>query len=256
MAQKPTKPQGLSGPIRVGAGTTWEVIPFPNDKEEMEALIANLFLGSFVRYVARQSEPSLSPFSDLKRNDESDLDFTVQTSEGAKLLELAEFAPLQSHGPTFASAPKALDPKEKAALALNAIMAKSAHQGGAGRLLLLYATEHGFWLDPMTVERLRRSLVVKPPNFDRVYYISVHSLEEGSTTEIYPGTPHHHFGELSNEQLDRIRVTLPHPTEFERRQIFEGRLGLLWGRNRIEARFHLNVPDVGPLRPTRGRHAE
>src|SRR5262249_9175101 len=155
----PRKPHGESGFMSVGpGGSSWEVVPFPVDKAERESLIANLFAKSFDQYVAGQSEPSLAPFSDLAQNHEADLDFTVQSSQGQKLLELAEFAPLQAHGPTFADAPKSLPPPVKAPLVVDVIKTKSAHQGGAGRILLLYTTEHGFWLDPITVEILRRSL--------------------------------------------------------------------------------------------------
>lgn len=209
------KPQGASGQISIGAGVEWKVIPFPADKKEREQLIARLFVDGLEGYVAMQSEPSLAPFKSVQQNDESDLDFTVDTAVGKKLMELAEFAPLKTHGPTFAEAPKALDPKEKAVLAERLIQDKSAHQGGDGRFLVLYTTEHGFWLDPLTIERLRRSLGKNSPRFERVYYVSPHSLESASVSEIYPGTPHHIFGSFSDHRLDSPRVTIPHPSEMK-----------------------------------------
>jgi hypothetical protein len=78
---------------------------------------------------------------------------------------------------------------------------------------VIYATEHGFWLDPITIERMRRLLAKTPPQFDRVYYVSPLDLSVASVTEIYPGSPHHSFGGQSNEQLDEGRVYMPHPTE-------------------------------------------
>jgi hypothetical protein len=211
---KPEKPQGASGPVAIGPdGAEWKVIAYPTGKAEREELIARLFVRGFTNWVAMQSEPFLAPFGIPKQNDESDLDFTIATALGEKLMELAEFAPLVQHGPTFSNAPPNLSPKEKAALAVQLVSKKSAHQGGANRFLVIYATEQGFWLDPNTIERMRRLLANAPPQFDRVYYVSPQDLNVASVTEIYPGKPHHIFGEWSDDRLDKGRVYLPHPTE-------------------------------------------
>ena len=215
MSKDREKPQGASGQISVGAaGVEWQRIEFPAQKAERERLIADLFVKAFDHFVLAQSEPLLAPFGAPKQNAENDLDFTVTTADGEKLMELAEFAPLQEHGPKFENAPNAIDPREKAPLALRLIELKSAHQGGAGRFLVLYSTEHAFKLtDPLTVEFLRRSLSASPPKFDRVYFLSVHNLGEGSVTELYPGKPHPYFGRLPNEKLKHIRMQAPHPRE-------------------------------------------
>jgi hypothetical protein len=194
---------------------SWEVIEFPSAEVEREKLIATLFVDSFANWVASESEPSLAPFGAPAQNAENDLDFRVGTSAGEKLMELAEFAPLQSHGPTFANAPKELHPQEKSALALELIGKKSNRQGGADRFLVLYATEQGFWLDPFTIERLRRSLANDPPRFDRIYWLSVHDLKSASASEIFPGTPHHFIGDRSDEELDEMGIYVPHPTQME-----------------------------------------
>jgi len=207
------KPQGASGPISIGADVEWQVIKFPAEKKEREFLIARLFIESFERWVAMQSEPSLAPFRSLRQNNESDLDFTVETAAGEKLLELAEFAPLSTHGPTFAQAPKTLDPKEKAPLVEQLIRDKSAHQGGDNRFLVLYTTEQGFWLDPVTIERLRRRLGKDAPKFERVYCVSLHDIGSASVSEIFPGRPHHIIGDYTDERLDRQNVQIPHPSE-------------------------------------------
>ena len=207
------KPQGKSGPIRTGPnGVDWMVIPFPKEKAEREVLVAGLFVKAFDQWVAGQSEPSLAPFGKPAQNEENDLDFTVDTALGAMRMELAEFAPLKEHGPRFADAPPSLQPPEKAALALELVGMKSDHQGGEGRFLVIYNTEHGFWLDPLTIEGMRRALKETPPRFKRIYYVSIHDLGNGSVSEICPGAPHHMFGEAD---LDAMRVlAMPHPTEF------------------------------------------
>lgn len=206
------KPQGKSGPVAIRAkGLEWVLTTLPGNKAEREQLVANLFVKSLDSWVAGESEPSLRPFGVPLQNNENDLDFTVSTSIGDVLMELAEFAPLAEHGPNFEAAPLTLESQEKAKLATALVAKKSAHQGGADRILLLYVTEYGFWLDPCSIECMRRALAVAPPKFDRVYYLSIHSLTEASTSEIYPGKPHHHFGTLSEAQLAVIKVQTPHP---------------------------------------------
>lgn len=206
------KPQGVSGAISVGAsGAVFNPVRLPPGKAEREDLIARLFVEAFDRWVATESTPSLKPFTDLKQNQENDLDFTVTTSLGAMLMELVEFAPLETYGPRFENAPSSVHPARKAALAFEAITRKSDHQGGSNRILVAYCTEHAFWLDPITIERARRLLAATPPRFDRVYYVSVHNLTSASVSEIFPGAPHHQLGELSDHRLDGIGVHLPHP---------------------------------------------
>jgi hypothetical protein len=208
------KPQGVSGAFAIGPeGASFAAIKFPTLKAEREALIASLFVNAFEGWVANESAPSLKPFNALQQNPENDLDFTVETSLGSKSMELVEFAPLAIHGPRFVDAPRSVHPKDKAALAFDAICRKSEHQGGDNRFLVTYATEHAFWLDAITIERLRRLLNRKAPKFDRVYYISVHDLGSASVSEIFPGQAHHTFGDFSDEQMDRIGVYLPHPAE-------------------------------------------
>lgn len=211
MSKRLRKPQGRSGPIALGGGkASWQVIGFPEDQAERENLVATLFIQSFERWVRGQSKPSFAPFGRINQNLENDLDFTVETAEGRKYMELAEFAPLREHGPKFDDAPLSLDPQEKAGLALELIQKKSAHQGGADRFLLIYTTEQGFWLDPITIERMRRELAQHAPRFDRVFYTSLHDQDSASTSEVFPGTSDHLFGELD---LDHVNVFLPHPMQ-------------------------------------------
>lgn len=243
------KPQGASGRIKLGSGgAEWEVIKFPDSKAQREQLIARLFVEGFDQYVAMQSEPSLAPFGSPKQNEESDLDFTVMTTQGERLMELAEFAPLATHGPNFANAPTSLDPSDKAAHGFDLIQGKSAHQGGANRFLVLYVTEHGFWLDPFAIERLRRLLAKRPPEFDRVYYVSPHDLESASVSEIYPGKPHHIFGDHTDEQLDQIRVHLPHPTEMVVGRTVEWTGVVHWGGKPVPARMKIDISGIETLK--------
>ena len=250
MSPSRSKPQGASGAVGIGSGVVWNVIPFPEAKDERERLVAELFVGGFERWVAMQSEPSLAPFGKPSQNPENDLDFVIETAAGTKLMELTEFAPLADHGPTFADAPKEMSPNEKAPLAAQLIRMKSQHQGGADRILLVYATEHGFWLDPITIEILRRDLANGPPNFDRVYYVSLHDLQSASVTEIFPGKPHHIFGDKTDEQLAAFAAsaTLPHPAKMEVRHILRGKIGAKFGSTPVILDFTINMPGMLTVR--------
>jgi len=214
MGKPVNKPQGKTGVVHLEPGrVTWEILAFPSSKQEREAFVGKLFTGSFDTYVHCESQPSLAPFTNLIQNDENDLDFTVTTSAGIVLLELAEFAPLDRYGPTFKEAPRSFDPKDKALSVLSLIRQKSAHQGGARRILLIYNTEHAFVIDPITVECVRRSLLSEPPRFERVYSTSPEDALSTFTSELYPGSPHWYFGNLNDQQLMELNVSIPHPLD-------------------------------------------
>ena len=67
------------------------------------------------------------------------------------------------------------------------IMMKSNHQGGAGRLLLLYNTHSRFFIDPIAIEAVRRRLNVGKPNFDAIYSLSPKPHGHALVWEIWPG---------------------------------------------------------------------
>jgi hypothetical protein len=229
-------------------GPSWEVIQFPDGKSEREELIAKLFANAFDGYVAMESEPSFAPFGEPTQNPENDIDFKVLTADGEKLMELAEFAPLEAHGPKFDDAPKSLHPRDKAALALKLVKSKSDHQGGENRFLVIYTTEQGFWLDPFTIERLRRLLTATPPKFDRVYYLKPHTLDQASVSEIYPGKPHHIIGDHTDEQLDQMGVDLPHPTELKIGRTAEWKQEIGINGKPVTARFKMNISGFESLK--------
>jgi hypothetical protein len=216
---QPKKPQGRKGAIHLSEnGARWEIIKFPSEKRPRELMVANMFVRNANKLIMHESVEPLKypPFRDLTQNDENDLDFTITISFGEqRLMELAEFAPLQAHGPEFKDAPLQLEPGRKADLLLELVGEKSDRHGGANRILLIYVTEHAFGVDPITIELARRTLNRNPPRFDRIYYISPHDEVEGGVWELSPGKPHHWFGEMSEQQLRRPgRVCFPHPSDF------------------------------------------
>jgi hypothetical protein len=190
---KPKKPQGQSGPIGFGAeGPQWHVVEFPGDKAEREEMVANIFVKAANNFIVNESQQGgkYPLFSGLKPNAEDDLDFTVQTGHGKRLMELVEFAPMQKFGPTFTQAPDSIPSLTKSEYLLECISKKSSHQGGPERFLLVYATDQSFKLDVHTIEITRRALNSNTPNFERVYYVSIHDAVTGGTAyEIFPGAP-------------------------------------------------------------------
>jgi hypothetical protein len=214
------KPQGRSGAIRLSSdGAKWEVIGFPKEKRRRELMIAEMFVRGANQNIMLESpeRPPYTPFGGLTPNDENDLDFTITTSQGVKAMELVEFAPLHRHGPRFKDAPRQLHQTTKSELLLELVRNKSDHQGGSGRLLLIYATEYGFKIDLITIEITRRALVSEPPRFERVYYLSCHDVIHGSVWEIFPGRPDPTFEGWPDEKLRGLRAQMPHPLDLIKR---------------------------------------
>lgn len=205
------KPLGTSGPvIFTGESIEWQVNSLPAEKAGRELYIADLLVNT--KLIKEESDPSLRPFSGLVQNAENDLDFTINTPEGRKLLELAEFAPLKEFGPRFENAPRSLDQSSKFDLALELIHKKSSHQGGPERILLIYTTEHAFELDAMTMELLKRELAKSPPRFDRVYNL-VPVAKFASVAEIYPGKPHFALKSWTDDDLRGAKLIHTHPAD-------------------------------------------
>jgi hypothetical protein len=212
--QGPRKPQGQSGAIRFTAqGPEWKRTQFEQDKAAREFQISEMFVRATERFIMRESEPKYRPFVNLTQNEEDDLDCTVDTAQGRKKLELAEFTPLSKYGPKFENAPRTVLSGDKAKIAVEEIRRKSEHQGGSERMLLLYATEHAFKLDPGAVEVIRRAFMTDPPRFERIYYVSPHDETDGTAWEIYPGAKAPMFAELSDQQLSYGNQDFPHPAD-------------------------------------------
>ncbi|TIL64498.1 hypothetical protein [Mesorhizobium sp.] len=198
---------------------TFNEVPWPTDERKRELMIARAFMRGFDHHVIAQSAPSLAPFEDLVQNDENDIDFTVMTSQGRQRMELAEVAPLKQHGGNFAKAPRSISTKQKAEAVVELVAKKSMRQGDVDRFLVLYATEQGFKVDVLTVERLRRHFEKTPPKFERVFFAGIHAdLTTSFVSELFPGTPHHWFAGMTDEQLDGKSAAI-HPLDM---QVFFG----------------------------------
>jgi len=209
----PKKPTGITGPFSVGAEEiVHHPVQFPETKSEIEDMIAGLFIRN-----AGRMPLQLAPFSDLERNREDDLDFSITCGDGQKrLFELAEFAPLQELGVSYRDAPRQMGVESMTDLANSLINKKSKRQGGTCRLLLLYQTNDQFFLTPPVQEFIRRKLNEQAPAFDAVYYLSPHNSEEATVYEIWPGQAHPFFADLPDESLGNLRLVRAYPDEFVR----------------------------------------
>jgi hypothetical protein len=208
------KPQGRKGPIaRSGGEATWTPIAFLAGKAERELFIARSFVEAANRRILGEcsAEPAYRPFGELRQNPENDLDFTLRTRCGDRLLELAEFAPLREYGPRFENVPSELDQGTKSDLLMELLRRKSQRQGGPARLLLIYVTEHAFWVDPATIELTRRALLRERPLFERIYFLSPGADASGRVWEIFPAAPHFHFGTTSDRELRARKIHFPNP---------------------------------------------
>ncbi|RVC78488.1 hypothetical protein EN745_18750 [Mesorhizobium sp. M4A.F.Ca.ET.022.05.2.1] len=232
------KPHGKSGSVSLGPdGVAFNEVPWPKTERARERMIAEAFVRGCnpPSVIIRASAPSFSPFGIPLQNEVDHLDFTVMTSQGKKLMELGEVAPLKQHGGKFANAPRSLSTKEKTEAVVKLLGKKSIRQGGPDRFLVLYATEHGFKLDPVTIERLRRLFQKIHPNFERVYFATVHGDGSAGVFEIFPGVAHDWFAGMTDGQLDEKSAAI-HPLDM---QFVSGdvtmMLGVLYGKIRLEA---------------------
>ena len=205
MAQQ-KKPVGRCGPIRITpAGPVRELLQFPADKAERERMIADLFV---LNRAIPRGDDKFGPFANPRQNDENDLDFTIETSDGAKLLELAEFAPLAALKTSYQKAPRQLTMRDCAQLFFELIMKKSKHQGGANRLLLIYKTHDAFFVSPPVQELVLRWLRKSAPQFDSIYYLSPSDATGATVFVIFPRNQPGMFATMPDEKLENLSLTL------------------------------------------------
>lgn len=201
---KPSKPAGKTGPLTLGAdGVYRKLVRFPEDKAERELMVARLFVNA-----ANQSSIPMSPLrpiSGLVQNSEDDLDFTIQTAIGPKLMELTEFAPLKRLKADYANAPRHFHPAQLAGYYLDLVEKKSLRQGGEDRILVTYRTHDRFMIAGPSLELARRGLKRRPPRFERVFLLHPHDQTGATLFEVYPKTPRSFFEEMSDEKLANLQ---------------------------------------------------
>ena len=118
MKKKPTKPTGNIGVVALSPeGASFQRIEFPRTKDEIEEFIVKAFVGN--------SAGMPLQIVGFSQNVENDFDFTINTSEGTKYLELMEVAPLENLRGSYAQAPDRYKPYDFALHVAEKITGKS-----------------------------------------------------------------------------------------------------------------------------------
>ncbi len=176
------KPQGWNSVIDLGSTKPFSSIILPDGKSEREAVVVDRFCKSL-----GASDDSNLRVREATQNREDDFDFKLETTEGEKILELTEFAPLSGRG-GFANAPDRLNVGAAADALINAIMKKADHYAHkpTGLILLVYVTHYAFQpiedVFLLVEDRLRRLR----PFFECVFFIIPNSNTASEIRILYP----------------------------------------------------------------------
>jgi hypothetical protein len=191
MKKSPTKPTGVIGPISVSAeGLQFLRVEFPRTKDEIEEYIVNSFL--------KNSAALPLKINGQVQNQQNDFDFTIDTSEGKKYLELMEIAPLENLRGSYDRAPSSYKPYEFAAYIFQKMMGKSAkYQGAASSkiCLLIYITDWSFTLSETVIALLQYWAVQTEHSFENVFCYSPIDQHNGVTKLIFP-TPKEYWSKF------------------------------------------------------------
>lgn len=205
--KKPRKPTGISGSTKVDFSLEEVVIEpqplqFPSMKEEIEELMVQGFLN-----VGLKESLILEPIN-YRQNKQDDFDFTLETIEGKKALELMEIAPLEHLRGQYNQAPEQYKPYDFAGYILQKIMKKSNRYTTStenGLWLLVYATDWRFMLSNTVIELLQFWTVKNSHSFERMYYYHPLAIKDGLVYTIFP-TPNYYWNNFNPEDY-RDNVT-------------------------------------------------
>lgn len=182
MKKLPLKPTGEIGPVSISAERLQFLkVEFPRTKEEIEKYIVNSFLNSNVELPMK--------IKGCIQNNQNDFDFTLDTSEGGKYLELMEVAPLENLRGSYEKAPRSYKPYDFADYIVKKIMGKSAKYSGASSskiCLLIYITDWAFTLSDTVVALIQYWMVNAQHSFEYVFFYSPIDQESGITRIIFP----------------------------------------------------------------------
>jgi hypothetical protein len=205
--RKPHKPTGVSGSTKIDFSPEKiliepQPIQFPTVKEEIEELMVQGFLN-----VVSKEKLIQEPIN-YEQNKQDDFDFTLETIEGKKALELMEIAPLEHLRGQYNQAPEQYVPYDFAKYIFNKIMKKSIRYTTSvenGLWLLVYATDFRFMLSNTVIGLLQFWTVKNPHSFERIYYHHPLAMKDGLVYTIFP-TPCNYWNNFNPEDY-RNNVT-------------------------------------------------
>jgi len=195
---KPRKPTGTTGPFEVTFGeskatVTWQTASFSSQKEEIEAGVAE----GFLREVDRQQLFSFT-VNAVRQNLQNDLDFTLETSEGGKYLELMEIAPLTDNGGRYDEATGSYNPYDRSSGIMSEVLKKSRRYRSTATdtpiLLVVYNTHWAFDLGDTALMLLQYFAQATEHCFERIYFYRPSSERSGTAYDVFPTPPEHWAG--------------------------------------------------------------
>ena len=186
----PNKPSGDSGPTRLsGSGEVdWQKLNFPADKPQLEEMIMGIFVGSLPKQGGNcPDEVTFLRVLSYKQNQEYDLDFTLKTDRGDKLIDLMEIAPLKQLQGEYREASGAYTVGEFSDYIVEEIMKKALKYGALKHILLLcYDTHWAFRPSETVFNLIRVALLSRHHPFERVYHFSPIDSTFGAIEKLYP----------------------------------------------------------------------
>ena len=210
---KHRKPTGVDGPIRLTRfddGMSHEFLTFrwPATKEEIELLVINSFVrdaspAGLIRY----------EITGIQRLPQSDLDFRLATSRGAKLFELMELVSLEG----YQAGTKPSNSYEMARWTRDKILEKSGRYGtrrANPMNLLLYSTHFGFSLESTELELVQYWTAVWPHVFEAIYFYRPTDAATGIGHVVFP-TPIQRWIGYDAEKYREVKVLRLDPREWK-----------------------------------------
>jgi hypothetical protein len=189
MGSGKTKPTGKTGHVRASRalGTPeFVTVPFPTTKDDVERYVA----APFVLVAAHHGFFPFEVLGPPEKNHENDLDFTLQTSDGPKYLELREIHPRElGLDAVDRSRASSYEIEGTAYRVLEGIRKKSRRYQGAttrGIILLTYITHWQVTLVEEVFHLLSYWMLEEPPIFEQVYYASFLGPGDVSISLLYP----------------------------------------------------------------------
>lgn len=196
------KPTGKTGPLHVSSDTEsveteWKTVDLPTEKDEIEKFVLRSFLQT-----AESNNTLRYWVTSVSKNDLDDFDFSVQTTQGPKTIELMEIAPLEDVDGGYEAASGSHDIYEFGESIAEKILAKSArYESAAGKslILLTYVTDWKFWPSPPVISLVQYWMLQKQHVFEEVHLHIPAGPQGGISFPIFP-TPEGRWEDFDPEQ--------------------------------------------------------
>lgn len=195
--KKRRKPRGKvqTSVYHGGEPGNWAIVSneLPDSKDEIEHKIALQFLS----VVEQQDDSPVRFMGGLEQNQENHVDFSVDTQNGRRMLELMEVAPLKKGG--FEGVSQIQKPYDLATWVYENLKGKSDKYGPLAKqtILLIYITDDRFSLGELGEAILSHWSNTKGQNFESIFLFKP-AHETGTVSVISPLDVDHSFNPESH----------------------------------------------------------